>query len=321
MERERSSDHSEEENVFSFSSDNSTGYTGELMITNDQISRINRSKLDLKPQNVFKLNSGLVQSMKKAFSRKNTVIYCVSTKEISIDICDAIGNVYLPLITNAEIRSKLQKLEPDVRNTISTIHLGAIKILLKAQFRCGINTPVKLALLDNRINKREDALLGAAKGNLAYGKFMFTAYPKFAVDLYTKNLDQVLSLIHEFSYKNLMNKGDKVMSVTYLVGYALSNSHHSIDYNKETLDKTIELEDVFQEIGNVNQSNFCSLEKEDCAWAIDIANNKRLLGKPNKPLVKNDQLQVESTSSSKELEQLVNNVNSLKDAILKITTD
>ncbi|ACB69763.1 movement protein [Lamium leaf distortion virus] len=322
MNKERSSDLSEkEENVFSFSTENSTGFSAELIISNKQLEeRISKATLDLKIESVFNLQPSLVQAMRNAFRRKNTIMYCVSTKEISIDISEAIGNVYLPLITNEEIQSKLQKMKPKERNTISTLHIGAIKILLKAQFRNGINTPVKMALLDNRINNREEALLGAAKGNLAYGKFMFTAYPKFGVNIFTKNLNQVLSLIHEFSYKDFMNKGDKIMSVTYLVGYALSNSHHSIDYQSS---KTIELEDVFQEIGNVNQSSFCTLENDDCEWAIDIAKNKEPLGKPKRTLVKNNLLSVGSSSSSKnsssELAMLVENVNHLKDAIQKIT--
>lgn len=274
----------DQENMQVFSAENSDGYSADLMISNDQLKRISKTPLSLDKEKIFKMPNMLSSVMKKAFSRKNNILYCVSTKELSIDIHDATGKVYLPLITNEEIDKRLQTLKPEVRNTISMVHLGAVKILLKAQFRNGINTPVKIALIDDRINSRRDCLLGAARGNLAYGKFMFTVYPKFGVSRQTKKLNQTLSLIHEFENKNLMNKGDKVMSITYVVGYALTNSHHSIDYQNHA---TIELEDVFQTIGNVQQSEFCVIENEDCNWAIDIAQNKAPIGKPNRNVSSN----------------------------------
>ncbi|GKE21727.1 reverse transcriptase domain-containing protein [Tanacetum coccineum] len=35
-----------------------------------------------------------------------------------------------------------------------------------------------MALLDNRIESRKDCILGIARGNLAYSRFMFTVYPQ-----------------------------------------------------------------------------------------------------------------------------------------------
>jgi hypothetical protein len=151
-----------------------------------------------------------------------------------------------------------------------------------------------MALIDNRINSRTDCILGAAKGNLAYGKFMFTVYPKFGVSLSTSNLDQTLSFIHHFERNDLMNKGDKAFSITYLVGYALTNSHHSIDYKNNS---NIEIEDVFQEIGSVEENPFCEIQNEDTQWAIDIAKNKPFLGQPERKSVTRNRLEIGQTSS------------------------
>ncbi|KVE45623.1 hypothetical protein Ccrd_023974, partial [Cynara cardunculus var. scolymus] len=108
--------------------------------------------------------NSFTKAVQKAFRRKNEIFYCISTKEISIDIADVSGQVYLPLITKSEIRQKLEKIPTDTRKKITFAHIGAIKILIKAQFRNGIDSPIKMALVDNRINNRKDNLLGAPLG-------------------------------------------------------------------------------------------------------------------------------------------------------------
>ena len=128
-----------------------------------------------------------------------------------------------------------------------------------------------MALLDNRINNRRDSLLGVAQGNLAYGKFMFTVYPKFGVSLTTQNINQILSFVHEFERQDLMNKGDKVFTITYLLGYALTNSHHSIDYMNSS---SIEIDDLFQEIGSIKENHFCDISNDNTNWVLDISKNK-----------------------------------------------
>ena len=52
----------------------------------------------------------------------------------------------------------------------------------------------------------------------------------------SQNINQILSFVHEFERQDLMNKGDKVFTITYLLGYALTNSHHSIDYMNSSED-------------------------------------------------------------------------------------
>nr|KAJ0184531.1 hypothetical protein LSAT_V11C900505880 [Lactuca sativa] len=67
-----------------------------------------------------------------------------------------------------------------------------------------------MALIDNRITDRQDCILGAAKRNLAYQKFMFSVYPKFALDLKSANIDKTLSFIHHFERSDLMSPGKTV---------------------------------------------------------------------------------------------------------------
>nr|GEZ01765.1 hypothetical protein [Tanacetum cinerariifolium] len=132
-----------------------------------------------------------------------------------------------------------------------------------------------MALLDNRIESRKDCILGIARGNLAYSMFMFTVYPQYGLRLVTKDLDQVIAFVHEFERSDLMKPSNKVFSITYLVAYALTSSHHSIDYRKK---EYIEIDDLFNEIGIVEGSKFAAIKPIDESWAIDIAKNKRLIG-------------------------------------------
>ncbi|GKC90652.1 reverse transcriptase domain-containing protein [Tanacetum coccineum] len=150
-----------------------------------------------------------------------------------------------------------------------------------------------MALYDDRLNHTQDKILGKAKGNLAYGKFIFTVYPKYGISLKDTNLNKVLSFVHKFERENFMEKGSKAFSITYVIAYALTNSHHSIDYSNE---KTIDLESIFQEIGDINSCKFAEIDdSNNDDWAIDIAKNKRLIDQ--KPLIKNRKSYTGETSS------------------------
>lgn len=274
-------------------SENEKGFQANFLIKQEILSKIRSSKLDLRKEKIFNI------PLLNHFKRKNSIFYYVSTKEMHVDIKDTTGLVYLPLITREEINKNLLKIDPKIRSTLSVVHLGAIKILLKAEFQEGINSPIKMALIDNRINDRKDCILGAARGNLAYQKFMFTVYPKFGFSLDTQNIDQILSFVHDFERHNLMNPGDKVFSITYVVAYALTNSHHSIDYRKN---EYIEIDDVFSKIGSIEEKQFSEISPTDNSWAIDIAKNKPVIGQKPRQSFRRNRLEVgESSSSNKEL--------------------
>lgn len=291
---EEHNSHSETEKEVQITfNESSKGFDASLFCKQETLNKINKLKLNLEKSKIFKMPS-LLGHLK----RKNEIFYHVSTKEMHVDIEDTKGSVYLPLITKEEINRNLSKINSDVRSRISMVHLGAIKILIKAEFQAGIDTPIKMAIIDNRINDRRDCILGASRGNLIYQKFMFVVYPKFAISLQNKDLDQTLSFIHEFERTDLMNPGNKVFSLTYVVGYALSNSHHSIDYKHK---ENIELEDVFSEIGQIEQRQFSEISPLDSSWAIDIAQNKGLMGQKPKQKVKGNMLHIGTSSQNQEM--------------------
>ncbi|GKA16607.1 reverse transcriptase domain-containing protein [Tanacetum coccineum] len=177
---------------------------------------------------------------------------------------------------------------------------------------------------DNRIESRKDCILGIARGNLAYSRFMFTVYPQYGISLDTKDLDQTLAFVHEFERSDLMKPGNKVFSITYLVAYALTSSHHSIDYKEK---EYIELDDLFNEIGSVEGSKFATIKPIDETWAIDIAKNKKLIGQKPPTQVKRNKLHIgetphigEASSSniSRSMRVMSQNIDSLKEDLHKI---
>ncbi|KAI3701987.1 hypothetical protein L6452_27534 [Arctium lappa] len=98
----------------------------------------------------------------------------------------------------------------------------------------------------------------------------------------------------KFERENLMSPGDKVFSITYLVAYALTNSHHSVDYKKS---EYIEIEDVFSEIGGIEEKQFSSLSPLDNSWAIDIAKNKLILDQKPRMSFRNNHLEIGESSN------------------------
>ncbi|KAB5548072.1 hypothetical protein DKX38_011478 [Salix brachista] len=141
---------------------------------------------------------------------------------------------------------KLSKIRLEVAKAINYIHIGTIKIMLKATFRTCINSPIKLALLDSRLTHPQDAIFDGIQGNLAYRKLLFVANPQIGVPLNTKNVNAMLCLAHEFKRSDLMEEGDmpfsvtykigyslNIFSVTYKIGYSLSNSHHNMSFKAQ----------------------------------------------------------------------------------------
>lgn len=53
---------------------------------------------------------------------------------------------------------------------------------------------------------------------------------QYGIPIDTKNLSNSVGINYEFKRKDLMEEGDIPFSITYAVGYALSNSHHSVEY-------------------------------------------------------------------------------------------
>ena len=120
-------------------------------------------------------------------------------------------------------------------------------MIISATFKEGIDTPIDLTLLDNRImDKKKKAILGIIKGNLKYQRLIVNIYPKISYNIGDKDFDR--TLIKDFKRKYFIRVGNKPYSITYKIAYALSNTHH-IEYfaQKDYIDLPL----LFQDIGRI----------------------------------------------------------------------
>ncbi|KAL0444580.1 UNVERIFIED_CONTAM: movement protein [Sesamum latifolium] len=58
------------------------------------------------------------------------------------------------------------------------------------------------------------------------GKMMFDIHPRIAYNLADQDFSRVLTLHQDFKRKDLMKEGNRPYSITYIIAYALSNTHH-----------------------------------------------------------------------------------------------
>nr|QXP00717.1 putative cell to cell movement protein [Blueberry red ringspot virus] len=212
-----------------------------------------------------------------SITRKNILYLGKFTSEQPLEISTAVGQEALSLVNGKQIADRIAKMKQSDKEKIQYIHLSTIQILVKSTYAsidriakmkqsdkekiqyihlstiqilvkstyASIDTPMDIIVIDNRIiskNKKEQ-VLGIIKGNLKYGVIKFDVSLHFAIPLVTKNLSQSIGILYKFHRQDLMEKGDYPLSITYSVGYALSNSHHSVDYIDQEI---IHIDDLFK---------------------------------------------------------------------------
>ena len=105
-------------------------------------------------------------------------------------------------------------------------------------------------------------ILGMIDGNLAYTNLKFSIYPILGVPINTKIINEVLSLCYQFKRQDLMSKGEKIFSLTYSISYALSNSHHSIEFKNNDYMHIPELFDKVERYYKPRKNQVESLPEE-----------------------------------------------------------
>ena len=122
----------------------------------------------------------------KLKSRKHIMYYGLSLIEKALN--SFIGK-------KKELLKRIAKFDEKERCKIAWIYIGSIQMIISATFREDIDTPIDLALLDNKITNKKEAILGIIRGNLKYQKLINDIYPKIAYNLGDKDFDKTLSLI------------------------------------------------------------------------------------------------------------------------------
>jgi len=151
----------------------------------------------------------------------------------------------MQLVPVDEIKRELSKLKEGIAKTMSWIHIRAIRILIKATFKEGIDTPIDITIFDKRIKNTREACLGGISGNLYAGKVASYIYSRIAYNLVDKNFSRALTLHQDFKNKDLMKEGNRPYSITYSISYAMSNTHHSDLFQMK---EHIEIPEVFERV-------------------------------------------------------------------------
>ena len=245
------------------------GYFSQEVLFDSQLFK----KIKIADYNITEY-SGFNRKLWEKFGlRKNIMYYGLSLKEKALNIEATSNKIEIPLLEKRELIQRIQKINEKDRYKIGWIYIGSIQMILNATFREGIDTPIDLALLDNRIVNKKEAILGIIKGNLKYQNLIFNIYPKIAYNLADKDFHRTLSLIQDFKRQDFMRECNKPYSITYKIAYALSNTHH-IEYfaQKDYIDLPL----LFHEIGRVYPPETSTISFQD-DFLLDIGDEPKYL--------------------------------------------
>lgn len=232
-------------------------YKQEILIDKKKLKQIQHENFSLSNHAGFKINT----LQKLGISPRNHHLYYgLNIQERALDIDITSNKVMIPLLSKKDIQSKLQSIKPEIRNTLGWVHVGAIQIIIKSTFKEGINTPIDLAIMDNRIHNREEACLGILRGNLQYGKLKFNIYPRISYHILDKDFDKTLSLLQDFKRRDFFKQQNRPYSITYAISYAISNTHHSECFS---IKDTIDFPFLFNDVCQVQIPNISKIEEID----------------------------------------------------------
>jgi len=240
-------------------------YSKEVLFDKKTYQKILNKSLKMDSHEAFK------RGFLNLFKRSNIQYFGTQIMEQPIPGHLATGQVELPLITLDEIKKKLRDIPSKEQSQIGYIHLGAVRIHIQASFQKGLDTPITLTLMHNRIRNRAEALLGILRGNLKYQKLGFTIYPGFGLPIKDLDTCRALNLCYEFSRIDLLENSQRAPFTIYtMVSYMLSNTH-IID---RFLDKNeIEIDDIFSDVCEIQHITSQTLPRVEPKSELDIELN------------------------------------------------
>ena len=115
-----------------------------IIFENNIFEQIKGKQLDLNIQKIFEIST-----IRNKFKRQKEEYCVVSQREHIIDFKNIKGKAKIPIINKWIINKEIQDIT--AKNPIKYVHLGGTQILIKACFREGIDTPIEIYLVDDRI--------------------------------------------------------------------------------------------------------------------------------------------------------------------------
>jgi hypothetical protein len=246
---------------------------------------------------------------KEFFSRKNILKFGIMTGEEAIPIDSTYGNIVVSTIDRTQIRRRIENLSEKERTKIGYIHISTIQILIKSTFMKGIDSPLEIILEDSRIVDRRQSIIAQGKCNLKYGKIKFDINLQMGLSLKDKDLDRSIIFNYKLEDSKFMKKGNHPFTICYRINYALSNSHHSIEFTGKDV---IHIDELFTPIVTLESPIFKTLARKSCSLIEDDKNMFEETDK--KPLIRSQSLRVAppkrdfEISEQKELHKLQSSV-------------
>lgn len=242
-----------------------------LIFDLNKYNKIKEEGFTLKKDKIF--NQPIFSKLKRI---KNEVLI-VSDKEQAIDVSQIEGKTVIPLLSKQIVNTEISKIQ--TKNiTYRNIELAATEIIVKAYFQQGIDTPIELMIVDERIiNPIEKSIITRLRGNLIYQKVRFIIRPDYSISLADKNIDKTYTLYYKL-YGIQMKPGSKVMSIRCKNAYLIS-THHSVTTTNKlkpiNIDKNFE--EVLKTIEFYDQKQFTELDNNDLQLAIERTNSLRMI--------------------------------------------
>ena len=229
-------------------SEDANSFSQTILVNAKQLTQFKNIKFDLHKSHGFKNPYGLG----KYFGRSNIVYYGMISKEYPVQISSKTGTMMVPIVTNEDIRQKLECIPEKDRSKVSYLFISTIQIILKSTFDAGINSPIDLVLFDGRLRNTDDMVLGTLHANLAYTTVKFNVNVQYGIPLVTNDLSKALGFAYNFHNTRLMNELEYPFTITYRVNYALTNSSHSLNFGAT---EKINLDKLFGDIAHIEHAS------------------------------------------------------------------
>jgi len=246
---------------FSVIKEDASGFRADVLI--DHIEKVD---FTLKPEENFReKQKNIISLIKEKISRENILKYGMMVGEIPILMESTDGSVVITMIDKEQIDERLKHLSMEKRKKIGYIHISTIQIIIKSTFMTGIDSELELLIEDARMNKNK-SLITKGEGNLKYGKLKFDINLQIGLSLKDIDLNRSIVIHYRLKDQDLMRSGNHPFTVCYKMNYALSNSHHSIEFSGK---EKIQIDELFASFLKLESPIQKPLEKSKSIMSIE----------------------------------------------------
>ncbi|XLS66820.1 hypothetical protein HN51_017843, partial [Arachis hypogaea] len=132
-----------------------------------------------------------------------------------------------------------EKLKEHQEKCYNFIHIGLIQVVVKPNFRLGINISIFMILRDTRFKKFRDSLIAILKSNCHDGLVFFNCYPNFSMSLKNEYTSETLTLYIK-TPKVIIDEKYYPFDVIYIIYYKITRINYNFTARRESSkDETI----------------------------------------------------------------------------------